>query len=42
MPDERRYDSLDALRAGIAQDTDEACAWWAARPENPAPSGPAR
>jgi riboflavin kinase/FMN adenylyltransferase len=32
LHDERKYDSLAALRSGIAQDTDEARAWWAARP----------
>ncbi len=30
LHDERRYDSLDALRAGIARDTDDARAWWRA------------
>ena len=28
LHDERRYDSLDALKAGIARDTDDARAWW--------------
>lgn len=31
LHDERRYDGLDALRAGIAQDVADAQAWWAAR-----------
>ncbi len=31
LHDERRYDGLDALRAGIAQDTADARAWFAAR-----------
>jgi riboflavin kinase/FMN adenylyltransferase len=30
LHDERRYDSLEALRAGIARDTDDARAWWRA------------
>jgi riboflavin kinase/FMN adenylyltransferase len=30
LHDERRYESLDALRAGIARDTDDARAWWRA------------
>jgi riboflavin kinase/FMN adenylyltransferase len=29
LHDERRYESLDALRAGIAQDVVDAQAWWA-------------
>jgi len=32
LHDERRYDSLDALRAGIAQDEADARAWLAAHP----------
>jgi riboflavin kinase/FMN adenylyltransferase len=31
LHDERKYDSLDALQAGIAQDTADARAWWAER-----------
>ncbi len=31
LHDERKYPSLQALRAGIAQDTEDARAWWAAR-----------
>jgi riboflavin kinase / FMN adenylyltransferase len=31
LHDERKYDSLDALQAGIAQDTADARAWFAAR-----------
>ncbi|MDE2080599.1 MAG: bifunctional riboflavin kinase/FAD synthetase [Burkholderiales bacterium] len=31
LHDERKYPSLEALRAGIAQDTAEARAWWARR-----------
>ncbi|MFO1336920.1 MAG: bifunctional riboflavin kinase/FAD synthetase [Burkholderiaceae bacterium] len=31
LHDERRYASLDALRAGIAQDEADARAWWAAQ-----------
>jgi riboflavin kinase/FMN adenylyltransferase len=31
LHDERKYDSLDALQAGIAQDTADAQAWFAAR-----------
>jgi riboflavin kinase / FMN adenylyltransferase len=31
LHDERRYDTLDALRAAIAHDTVEARAWWQAR-----------
>ncbi len=31
LHDERKYASLDALRAGIAQDTQDARDWWAAR-----------
>lgn len=30
LHDERHYESLDALRAGIARDTDHARAWWRA------------
>lgn len=30
LHDERRYESLEALRAGIARDTDDARAWWRA------------
>jgi riboflavin kinase/FMN adenylyltransferase len=29
LHDERRYASLEALQAGIAQDRDDALAWWA-------------
>ncbi len=32
LHDERHYPSLDALQAGIAQDTADARAWWAAAP----------
>ncbi len=32
LHDERKYGSLDELQAGIAQDTADARAWWAARP----------
>ncbi len=32
LHDERAYPSLDALQAGIAQDTADARAWWAGRP----------
>jgi len=32
LHDERKYDGLDALQAGIAQDTADARAWFAARP----------
>ena len=32
LHDERKYDGLDALQAGIAQDTADAQAWWAAHP----------
>ena len=31
LHDERRYESLDSLRAGIAQDVVDARAWWAGR-----------
>ncbi len=31
LHDERKYDSLDALTTGIAQDTADAQAWFAAR-----------
>jgi len=31
LHDERKYASLDALQAGIAQDTADAVAWHAAR-----------
>jgi riboflavin kinase/FMN adenylyltransferase len=31
LHDERRYESLDALRAGIARDTEDARAWWRAQ-----------
>jgi riboflavin kinase / FMN adenylyltransferase len=31
LHEERRYDSLDALREGIARDADDARAWWGAR-----------
>jgi riboflavin kinase/FMN adenylyltransferase len=31
LHDERRYDSIDALRAGITRDTDDARAWWRAQ-----------
>ena len=34
LHDERKYDGLAALQAGIAQDTADARAWWA---QNPAP-----
>ncbi len=34
LHDERKYPSLDALQAGIAQDTADARAWWA-RPRGP-------
>ncbi|HSI57147.1 MAG TPA: bifunctional riboflavin kinase/FAD synthetase [Ideonella sp.] len=33
LHDERRYPSLQALEAGIAQDTADARAWWQGRPE---------
>jgi len=36
LHDERRYPSLDALRAGIAQDVQDALAWWQNRPNLPA------
>ena len=32
LHEERKYESLPALRAGIEQDTEAARAWWAARP----------
>ena len=32
LHDERKYDGLDALQAGIAQDSADAQAWWAAHP----------
>ena len=32
LHDELKYDSLEALRVGIARDTAEARRWWAARP----------
>jgi riboflavin kinase/FMN adenylyltransferase len=32
LHDERKYASLDELQAGIAQDTADARAWWAAQP----------
>ena len=32
LHDERKYGSLDELQAGIAQDTADASAWWAAQP----------
>jgi riboflavin kinase / FMN adenylyltransferase len=32
LHEERRYASLDALRAGIAADVEAARAWWAAQP----------
>ena len=32
LHDELKYDGLDALRAGIAQDSADARAWWAANP----------
>jgi len=32
LHDERKYEGLDALQAGIAQDTADARAWWAANP----------
>jgi riboflavin kinase/FMN adenylyltransferase len=35
LHDERKYESLEALRAGIAQDTEDARAWWAAREVTP-------
>jgi riboflavin kinase/FMN adenylyltransferase len=31
LHDERRYESLDALQLGIAQDVSDARAWFAAR-----------
>jgi len=31
LHDERRYESLQALRAGIARDTDDARSWWRAQ-----------
>lgn len=40
LHDERRYESLEALRAGIDQDVLDARAWWAAHPEALAPSAP--
>ena len=40
LHDERKYPSLDALQAAIAQDTADARAWWAAQTLNP-PSAPA-
>jgi riboflavin kinase / FMN adenylyltransferase len=33
LHDERKYDGLPALQAGIAQDTLDAQAWWAQHPE---------
>ena len=33
LHDERRYDGLNALQAGIAQDTADARAWWAQHPQ---------
>ncbi|MFZ2989361.1 bifunctional riboflavin kinase/FAD synthetase [Ideonella sp.] len=36
LHDERRYDGLDALRAGIAQDVQDAHAWFAAAGATPA------
>ena len=33
LHDERRYESLQALEAGIAQDVADAQAWWAAHPQ---------
>jgi riboflavin kinase/FMN adenylyltransferase len=32
LHDERRYESLDSLQQGIAQDVADARAWFAARP----------
>ena len=40
LHDERRYESLDALRAGIAQDVRDAQQWFAAAP-TPLPTPPA-
>jgi riboflavin kinase/FMN adenylyltransferase len=41
LHDERRYDSLEALKSGIAQDSEEARRWWAgAGPAESAPTGP--
>ncbi len=37
LHDELKYDSLEALREGIARDTDDARRWWAARNARPAP-----
>jgi riboflavin kinase/FMN adenylyltransferase len=34
LHDERRYESMDALRTGIAADTEAARAWWLARPRS--------
>jgi riboflavin kinase/FMN adenylyltransferase len=39
LHDELRYDSLDALRAGIAQDVRDAAAWWQDHPGAAAPGG---
>ena len=38
LHDERRYDSLEALRAGIAADTAAAREWWLVRSGSPDPS----
>lgn len=37
LHDERHYDGLPALQAGIAQDTADARAWWAGQPQLLAP-----
>ncbi len=34
LHDERKYASIDALRAAIADDTAQARAWWSAKPES--------
>jgi riboflavin kinase / FMN adenylyltransferase len=34
LHDERRYESMDALRTGIAADTEAARTWWHARPRS--------
>ena len=39
LHDELKYEGLDALRAGIARDTADALAWWAARGAGSAGSG---
>jgi len=40
LHDERKYESLEALRAGIAQDTDDAVRWFAADPLRSGGPGP--